>query len=267
MELTGFQEAIGDCRTVLVIGDTDTGKSSLVQLMVQFYRSKGEKVFHVDLDMGQSTIGPPTTIGLVTPDARQYLYFVGNITPYGIFREIERGVRRFREILGPTAHDRVMVDTPGLVHDDFAWSLAKMELRAMEADFVVLIDRKSETARIAEGLVELRLPFRKFKPRAAVLKKSYATRTTYRRRLFLDYFTEASIVEVPFKGKEIIHLGEQERMGLLVGLLDSSDFLVSLGMIVGIEKEAILVLAHPSELQKVATIKFGRYSADLNGKT
>lgn len=261
MEPPDFEEAIDDFRTILIIGGTDTGKSSLVQLLTQFYRSRGERVIHVDLDMGQSTIGPPTTIGLAAPNGMQCLYFTGNITPYGIFGEIKHGVRRFRETINSLTYDRVVVDTPGLVHDDFAWNLARMELTEIKGDFVVLLDRAGETARIAEGLTTLGVPFHIFRPSVAG-RKSYAKRTTYRKKLFLDYFEEASTVKVVFKGRKIIHLGKQEEPGLLVGLLSSSEFLLSLGIVMAVEKEGVIVAAHASRLEETAIIKFGRYSMD-----
>jgi polynucleotide 5'-hydroxyl-kinase GRC3/NOL9 len=49
---------------VLVLGATDTGKSICTLLFANFWVKHGRKVGIVDVDMGQSDLGPPTTIGM-----------------------------------------------------------------------------------------------------------------------------------------------------------------------------------------------------------
>ena len=49
---------------VLVIGATDAGKSTFCRFLADFALAKGFKVACVDADIGQSQIGPPTTIGV-----------------------------------------------------------------------------------------------------------------------------------------------------------------------------------------------------------
>ena len=49
---------------VLVIGATDAGKSTFCRFLADVALAKGCKVACVDADIGQSQIGPPTTIGV-----------------------------------------------------------------------------------------------------------------------------------------------------------------------------------------------------------
>ena len=60
---------------VLVIGATDTGKSTFCRFLVDHALASGFKVACVDADIGQSRIGPPTTIGMksFTPDEKSEL--------------------------------------------------------------------------------------------------------------------------------------------------------------------------------------------------
>ena len=44
---------------IMVIGEIDTGKSTLVALIAQWFRENGKKVAVVDSDIGQSDVGPP----------------------------------------------------------------------------------------------------------------------------------------------------------------------------------------------------------------
>lgn len=77
---------------VMVIGASDTGKSTLVNYLARELYNKGNKVCVIDGDVGQSIIGPPTTIGLafiktaikdihmIKPD---FMFFVGSTSPVG----------------------------------------------------------------------------------------------------------------------------------------------------------------------------------------
>ncbi|RKU30670.1 hypothetical protein C6497_03035 [Candidatus Poribacteria bacterium] len=51
-------------QTVIVIGTTDSGKSTFCRYLIDFAYTAGLKVGFVDTDVGQSQIGPPTTIGM-----------------------------------------------------------------------------------------------------------------------------------------------------------------------------------------------------------
>ncbi|MBA7545382.1 hypothetical protein ES705_37749 [subsurface metagenome] len=53
---------------VLVLGATDTGKSICTLLFANFWAKHGRKVGIVDVDMGQSDLGPPTTMGMILID-------------------------------------------------------------------------------------------------------------------------------------------------------------------------------------------------------
>ena len=47
----------------IILGATDTGKSTLAKFLIFNLCKRGLKVALVDADIGQSFLGPPTTIG------------------------------------------------------------------------------------------------------------------------------------------------------------------------------------------------------------
>ncbi|GAG69828.1 unnamed protein product, partial [marine sediment metagenome] len=49
---------------IFLLGQTDTGKTTFAKELIKRYLEKNKKVAFIDSDVGQSTIGPPTTIGL-----------------------------------------------------------------------------------------------------------------------------------------------------------------------------------------------------------
>src|SRR5918999_822328 len=62
-----------DVAVTMVIGEGDTGKTTLVTALANALVERGFRVAVLDADLGQSEIGPPTTIGLgrwTTPCAR-----------------------------------------------------------------------------------------------------------------------------------------------------------------------------------------------------
>ena len=54
--------------SALILGASDTGKSTLAHLLVHQLCQRGNIVALVDGDIGQSVLGPPTTIGLALFD-------------------------------------------------------------------------------------------------------------------------------------------------------------------------------------------------------
>src|SRR2546422_11318686 len=57
-------EAAGEARVTLILGTSDTGKTSLAARLAGALAARGDRVAVVDADVGQSGIGPPTTHGL-----------------------------------------------------------------------------------------------------------------------------------------------------------------------------------------------------------
>ena len=57
-------EAAAAARVTLVLGANDAGKTTLVTGLASALASRGFVVGVVDADLGQSDVGPPTTVGL-----------------------------------------------------------------------------------------------------------------------------------------------------------------------------------------------------------
>ncbi len=79
-------------KTVVVVGETDSGKSSFSAFLLNYALEHGLKTAFIDADLGQNDIGVPGTIAskylekticsLRELEADE-LFFVGSITPYG----------------------------------------------------------------------------------------------------------------------------------------------------------------------------------------
>src|SRR5512134_988962 len=84
----------GSPGVVVLLGASDTGKTTLGRILMERWRAAGKVVGFVDGDIGQSSIGPPTTVGLamfppndpLTPCASPLTrQFVGSTSPPGHF--------------------------------------------------------------------------------------------------------------------------------------------------------------------------------------
>src|SRR5215510_11503725 len=57
-------DALHDAGVILFVGASDAGKTTLVAALASELASRGARVGIVDSDVGQSEIGPPSTVGL-----------------------------------------------------------------------------------------------------------------------------------------------------------------------------------------------------------
>jgi len=103
-----FHRILHDIRTlgtVLIVGNTDTGKSTFAAYLINEALKKGLRPAIVDADIGQGDLAPPNTIeGAVinTPviDLRDVapslIEFVGSITTAGFEESIIEAVKKLR---------------------------------------------------------------------------------------------------------------------------------------------------------------------------
>src|SRR2546430_9810479 len=115
-------EAAGEARVTLILGTSDTGKTSLAARLAGALAARGDRVAVVDADVGQSEIGPPTTVGLgrVTGalarlgDAEALaLEFVGDTSPVRYIRETADATGRLVRRALAAGFERVPRDPRG----------------------------------------------------------------------------------------------------------------------------------------------------------
>ena len=137
-------------RTILLIGDTDTGKSSLATFIVNLALKKNLKPAVIDADMGQGDLAPPTAIGgtiienpitdLRSLDA-QFYEFIGNTSPVG-FEDVT--INAIRQIVKKIAIDSdiCIINTDGYIHNNGIDYKVKMA-KKLRSDLVVCLGEKS----------------------------------------------------------------------------------------------------------------------------
>src|SRR5215510_7120516 len=93
IEQPSWQAALDDlrrARTIMLLGATDTGKTTFLTWLANILLAQEQRLAIVDADVGQSSLGPPTTIGLGVVAAPFQslqelmpvgLFFVGSTSP------------------------------------------------------------------------------------------------------------------------------------------------------------------------------------------
>jgi len=146
-----------EARVIFVIGETDTGKTSFTTFLADTLLRQGLSVGVVDADLGQSDIGPPTTIGLGRlrpPVARLAdaevvgLYFVGSTSPQGHLLPTVLGTRLMVDKARRLGFDRVIVDTSGLVQGEMGRLLKQHKIDLVDPDLVLCLQRNGECEHI-----------------------------------------------------------------------------------------------------------------------
>lgn len=151
-------------RVVVLVGGMDSGKSTLGRRIASAASEAGRIVAYIDADLGQKTVGPPTSVTLrivrdpgdVEPDALARpdgLYFVGSTSPQGQLLPLVVGTGRLLARAWEQEADLVVVDTSGLVSGVYGQLLKYHKIELLEPDVVIGLQRGEELAPIL-GIVQ-----------------------------------------------------------------------------------------------------------------
>jgi polynucleotide 5'-hydroxyl-kinase GRC3/NOL9 len=263
-------EALREGKGIAVLlGETDTGKSTLARFLISQLCEKGIKTALVDADIGQSFLGPPTTIGLsvfnLPPDWEDILspeiFFVGSTSPEGHAPIHMRGVKKMVERAISCGAEVVLVDTTGLVSGEAGRDLKRRKIDLLQPAFLIAPQRSEEVEHILALYTGSTLPkiFR-LSPPEAVRSRPAEERTLYRRKKFEEYFhgaetRELSASDLRLEGTVVdsngISIPLKQALGtkgLLLGLKDLNDNTLALGRIEDFfEEEKRLLIYTPLE--------------------
>ena len=287
MEILALKEwytVLGDLEEhkgiAILLGATDTGKSTLAKFLITHLCQIGLKVALVDADIGQSFLGPPTAIGLALfkspPDWEGNLlpeiFFVGSNTPEGHIPIHLKGVKRMVEKAISYGARVILVDTTGFILGEAGKELKRKKIDLISPQFILVLQRSREVENILELYKEnplykiYRLPISE-----QVKSRSYEERRTYRMRKFREYFKDSEIKElaidgIRLEGKVLDSTGFAIPLewsiwikGLLLALKDVNDETLGLGVIENfLEEEKILRISTPlTNFKNVQALQLG----------
>ena len=144
-------EILQEKGVIMVMGAPDTGKTTFAVFLANQAVKKGISTAVIDSDIGQSDIGPPSTIGLgvvhntinqMSDIATDEFYFVGTTSVQdlcdmviGLGNLVERAKKKA---------ELTIIDTCGYVLGDNGRRLKTLKLHSLHPDIVVALERTNE---------------------------------------------------------------------------------------------------------------------------
>ena len=283
MELDRAEEVLLETPgTVLLLGGIDTGKTTFgVQLLAKA-RERGIPAAIVDADVGQSTVGPPTTIGLRLASSldeisreslrpADALSFVGSITPAGHVVSLVTGTAKLVRRARDAGCRLVIVDTTGHVAGIHGQMLKYFKMDSVVPDFVVAFERGGELEPIvgiarrftSAEVLEIEVPL-------DVVPRSVEERMTFRERQFAAYFSSGTsrwrvrpTVFMPTPPPEFDFAVLDK---LVVGMEDGTGTCVGIGVLEYEGSEDILRMVSPVT-EGVKGLRLGSVRIETSGRS
>jgi polynucleotide 5'-hydroxyl-kinase GRC3/NOL9 len=185
---------------IVVLGGIDSGKTTFALDIAETARARGLATAYIDADVGQSTVGPPTCVGLkfcsglekVEPQTvaqGDALAFVGSTSPSGHLLPLIVGTERLVVHARQEGCEVIVVDTSGLVTGTYAEVLKYHKLQLVRPDSVVAFERGGELEPLL-GIVRRFFPaeITALKVHPSVVERSVEERAAHREQSFRSYF-------------------------------------------------------------------------------
>jgi polynucleotide 5'-hydroxyl-kinase GRC3/NOL9 len=256
--------------TAIILGGTDSGKSTLARYLSEGLVAKGEKVCLVDADVGQSTLGLPGTISMKlfksANDLRTYrfrkMFFAGDVNPSKRIPLMIRGTRKMAALCrkDPAV---TLVDTTGLISGKAGEALKTGKIRAIGPDHIIALQREGELEALLDRFPEIRIHRLGVSVKARV--RTAPERTAYRRKKLHDYFSNPAVSEFLLLEREAKFTRRGKRCELRSGLfpegtvigLNQEGETLALGVVTEVENHAVIFRSPLSSLSGVDGVEFG----------
>jgi polynucleotide 5'-hydroxyl-kinase GRC3/NOL9 len=249
---------------ILVLGGTDTGKTTLVHYLRRKLVLAGRSVSVIDGDPGQGILGPPGTMNMVTGSknktGERRGWFVGSTSPRGHMLPLVVGAQRLVDSARQFGMETIIYDTTGLVDRNqggIALKSAKIDL--LRPTVIITIQGDSELEELLEPLRRLsRVQLIEMEPASAVIRRNQETRRENRARRYASYFSGAKEKSIFWPQKAVLP-GLNFRPNCLLGFEGKDGFLEGLGIFLREDRgrQEIIVLTPLKSFETVETIRVG----------
>jgi polynucleotide 5'-hydroxyl-kinase GRC3/NOL9 len=258
---------------ILVLGTTDSGKSSLCTYLVNRLADCKCRVAVLDGDLGQSDIGSSGTVGYGVaskPVTELYglklenAFFIGVTSPIlDINRTIEGLAALKAEILERTV-DFVVVNTDGWVAGDVAVQYKTALIKELKPDVIVGVQAENELDELARSLEQTVV--------TVELSSSLSQRTPEKRKILREmtyarYLKDAKtqcypMSQVTIEPRNGLPKDQTPEKGLLVGLYGSGSKFLGIGVLREINQTRKALKVQTSVAAKPQRIVIGKVRLD-----
>lgn len=254
----------------MIIGTTDSGKSTLTRYLLKELSCRGVRICLVDSDVGQSSLGLPGTISMkafsspkeVETFRFERIFFVGTVNPAMKVPLIINGTKKITDCCRGES-DVTLIDTSGLVAGETGRALKVRKIRVINPNLVIALQCEDELEHILRAVEDI--PIDRVKVSPMVRARSRGERIRYREEKFLSYFSETRLHEFFLEAKGVRFFDGVRpispeagmfKPGTIIGL-NHDENTVALGIIGEITADYITFKSPISGLKKVSKIIFG----------
>ena len=152
--------------TVIVIGGVDSGKTSFCTFLVNAAVMEKLRTGVIDADLGQSDVGPPSTVGfnfvaepvkdLFEIDA-QCTVFVGSTSPSGAISKVIDGLTHLKDRVMDAGADFLVINTDGWVEGEEASAYKVRLAEKVGSNAVVGMQQGKELTPILDSLHDVKV--------------------------------------------------------------------------------------------------------------
>jgi polynucleotide 5'-kinase involved in rRNA processing len=267
---------------VLLLGAVDTGKTTFGVELARRAGMAGIPTAIVDADIVQSTVGPPTTVGLkyfdsTSDTAREAmrmadgLGFVGSLIPKGHLLPLVTSTAKLVSKAKQAGSRLVIVDTTSLVSGLYGQTLKFFKMDLVMPDFVVAFERGGELEPLV-GMAQRFTPAEVMELGVSsdVTMRSVEERMAFREQQFASYFSTGTsrwrvrpTVFMPSLPPDF-DLALLE--GLVVGMEDGKGDCVGIGVLEYEATEDILRMLSPVT-EGVRGLRLGSIRMEPSGRS
>ncbi len=257
--------------TLMILGGTDTGKSTLARYLFLELGRLGKQVAYLDGDVGQSTLGlsATMTVAMCRPDRApafpphglSAVFFVGDVSPRGHMLPVVVGAHKLQTWASCQGVEVVVMDTTGLI-DPVAGggALKQWKIELLQPTTLIALAREAELEHIlwplrrCKGLRLYELPVAR-----EAREKVREARIAHRAGRFRRYFDGAGVLSVSLNRLPVIGLGGGPTRGRLLAFQDEAGFAVGLGVVQDLApaQQTLWVRTPLSTLDGVASLRLG----------
>ncbi len=196
--------------TVMVLGTTDSGKSTFCRFLVTELLIRGNSVSLVDADVGQSSLGLPGTVCMKTyrgaRDLEKFRYgrmsYVGTANPAANMSAVIDATKRMTGLCRRKSQI-VLVDTGGLVAGRIGRAFKLRKIRAVNPDHLIAVQRGREMEPILEATAEQIKVHRVLTSEMARIRNR-TERAEYREGKLCGYFERKMVKVFSMSTKKVV---------------------------------------------------------------
>lgn len=252
----------------VLIGATNSGKSTLTQYLLRRFIENHETIALVDTDIGQSSLGIPGTITMKvfkSPLDREVFhaektFFIGSLNPAQKIPLMIAGTKTLVK-KAQKKSDHTLVDTTGLIHGETGVALKIGKIKSIKSQQIIALERNNELEQIlsmAHDITVYRL-----KASRSVKDRSREMRIRYREKKFNEYFHNDKVHEYflddiafYYNGKPLSPKRTDFKEGSVIGLNRNEDT-KALGILLEFDNNSVTFKSPIESLRGINRIILG----------